>query len=331
MTAMTTAPTPIATMVRVPGGTFWMGSNHTYPEEQPVHRTTVGGFWIDPTPVTNEQFAGFVAATGYVTVAERPRCPDRYPDATANLLVPGGRVFTQPLGQMLPDSYTTWWNFMPGAHWRRPQGPDSSIDERGAHPVVQIAFEDAEAYAAWAGKTLPTEAEWEYASRGGLEQAVFPWGNAEYPDGRAMANTWQGCFPLRNLLKDGFAETSPVASFPPNGYDLYDMTGNVWEWTADWYRRRHCANRGTPEESFDQHEPWQTFPRKVVKGGSYLCSRNQNFRYRPAARQPESVDTATCDLGFRCVLRTRDGLRTAIGESRMLMDVKGSDYRNSGR
>jgi len=198
---------------------------------------------------------------------------------------------------------------------------------RPDHPVVQIAYEDAEAYAAWAGKALPTEAEWEYAARGGLEQAVFTWGNADFPDGRARANTWQGCFPIRNLLLDGFEETSPVGSFPPNGFDLFDMTGNVWEWTADWYHHRHTPNdttttltpgelrRGAPVESFNPLEPWQTFPRKVIKGGSYLCAPNHNFRYRPAARQPEPIDTAICDLGFRCVTRVPDSTTIATQES----------------
>lgn len=315
------APTPgqDPAMVWIPGGTFWMGSNHFYLEEQPVHQVTVNGFWIDPTPVTNEQFARFVTATGYVTLAERPRRRDDYPGATAELLEPGGWVFMQPSSPIQPDCYTTWWDYVAGAYWRLPRFPGSSVDERPDHPVVQIAFEDAQEYAAWAGKTLPTEAEWEYAARGGLEQAVFSWGNADFPNGQALANTWQGYFPLRNLLHDGFVETSPVTSFPPNRYGLYDMTGNVWEWTDDWYRRQHRdglaetrlatihPRGGTRAESFDPHQPWQTFPRRVVKGGSYLCAPNYSFRYRPAARQPASIDTAICDLGFRCVVRTRDG------------------------
>jgi len=295
-----------------------MGSNFFYPEEKPVHQKTVQGFWMDRSPVTNQEFSEFVAATGYVTLAERPRLPANYPGASTVHLEPGGSVFMQPTDPIEPDSADTSWSYVPGAQWRCPRGPGSTISYRPTHPVVQIAFEDAQAYATWAGKELPTEAEWEYAARGGIDQAVFPWGNADFPDGRAHANTWQGCFPLRNLLHDGFEETSPVGSFPPNGFDLFDMTGNVWEWTADWYRRRHCADHastgfsrdlpggGIPEESFDPHQPWQKFPCKVIKGGSYLCSPNHNFRYRPAARQPESIDTATCDLGFRCVIRSRD-------------------------
>jgi sulfatase modifying factor 1 len=310
-------------MVWIPDGMFLMGSKYFYSEEQPVHQREVEGFWMDRSPVTNEQFSEFVAATGYVTLAERPRFPADYPGATPDQLGPGGWVFTQPTSFTEPDSADPWWNYVPDAQWRCPFGPGSSARYRPTHPVVQIAFEDAQAYADWAGKSLPTEAEWEYAARGGLDQAVFPWGNADFPDGRARANTWQGYFPVRNLLLDGFEETSPVGAFPANGYDLFDMTGNVWEWTVDWYYQRHCPNqpttdlapeklrRGAPVESFDPHEPWQTFPRKVIKGGSYLCAPNHNFRYRPAARQPEPTDTATCDLGFRCVSRTREDRNVA--------------------
>jgi formylglycine-generating enzyme required for sulfatase activity len=279
---------------------------------------TLGGFWIEPTLVTNEQFARFVDATGYVTLAERPRNPVDYPDAQPERLKPGGLVFQKPPGPVEPDHDVTSWVYVPGADWRHPRGPDSSLAEQWTHPVVQIAYEDAEAYAAWAGKSLPTEAEWEYAARGGLEGAIFTWGNAESPNCRPMANTWQGVFPCRNLLLDGFEETSPVGAFPPNGYGLYDMTGNVWEWTADWYVPRHPVEPaepyrgslnprgGTREQSFDPFQPWQTFPRKVIKGGSYLCAPNHDFRYRPAARQAESLDTASGHLGFRCIVRASD-------------------------
>lgn len=302
-------------MVRIPGGTFQMGSNDFYPDERPVHRVTVDPFWIDVHPVTNVDFAHFVEATGYVTLAERRPDPADYPGVDPALLHPGSIVFIQPSGPVSLDDPGAWWAYVPGASWRHPRGPGTTIEGRADHPVVHISYEDAEAYAAWAGKSLPTEAEWEFAARGGLEGATFVWGNEFEPEGRPMANTWQGEFPWRNDLVDGFSGTSPVGSFPPNGYGLYDMAGNIWEWTADFYRPHHTGVTGkacciprnpriddpdgsAPVGAVDAH-----IPRKVLKGGSYLCAPNYCFRYRPAARQPQAIDSTTGHIGFRCVRR----------------------------
>jgi len=315
-------------MAWIPAGTFLMGSNDFYPEEHPVHRVGVDGFWIDRAPVTTVDFAEFVSETGYATVAERERDPGVYPAASGASLAAGGMVFRQPSNPIELDSSATWWEYVPGANWRQPSGDSQSPVALHAHPVVQIAYEDATAYAEWAGKALPTEAEWEYAARGGLPQSIFTWGDVDMPNGQSMANTWQGSFPFQNLKHDGFAETSPVGAFPANGYGLYDMAGNVWEWTADWYRAPHSSSAlspssvwlnprgGTPDESFALHDSRHAFPRKVVKGGSYLCSPNHNFRYRPAARQGESIDTASCDLGFRCAMRPADVFRESGTTSR---------------
>ena len=307
-----------AGMVRIDGGTFRMGSNEHYPEEAPVHRVTVDSFWIDRAPVTNDQFRAFVAATGHVTFAEiAPRAED-YPGARPELLVPASLVFKKPGGPVSLSDMRQWWTFKPGADWRHPRGPQSTISGRGDHPVVHIAYRDAEAYAAWAGKSLPTEAEWEYAARGGLDGAAYAWGNDLMVNGRSMANFWQGEFPWQNLKSDGFEGTSPVGAFPANGYGLYDVTGNVWEWTSDWYSMRHSADaakpccipqnpRGGPlGQSYDPRDPIR-IPRKVIKGGSHLCSPNYCRRYRPAARFPEPIDTSTCHLGFRCVVRSTPG------------------------
>jgi formylglycine-generating enzyme required for sulfatase activity len=265
--------------------------------------------------VTVNQFKEFVAQTGYVTVAERPLDADDYPEADPDLLVPGSLVFHMTNGPVSLDDYRNWWSYVPGAQWRRPQGPGSNTRGRRDHPVVHIAWEDAEAYAHWAGKELPTEAEWEFAARGGLEGATFAWGNEHFPDGKAMANSWQGEFPWQNLELDGFAGTSPVGSFPPNGYGLYDMTGNVWEWTSDWYSPTHpeavedacCAPSNprvtSPEDSFNYGQPGQHIPRRVIKGGSHLCAPNYCLRYRPAARQPQMIETSMSHLGFRCIVR----------------------------
>jgi formylglycine-generating enzyme required for sulfatase activity len=302
-------------MVWIPGGAFQMGSNDFYPEEKPVHRVTVSGFWMDAHTVTQAQFARFVEATGYVTVAERPLNPHDYPDADPALLVPGGLVFQKASGPINLDDYRQWWKYVPSANWRRPFGPMSDPKGRENHPVTQVSYEDAEAYARWVSKDLPTEAEWEFAARGGLEGAVFVWGDEHFPSGKAMANTWQGEFPWQNLRLDGYASTSPVGSFPPNGYGLYDMAGNVWEWTSDWYVPRHpgdpeksCCTPSnprvtSPEASYDPAQPNIRIPRKVTKGGSHLCAPNYCFRYRPAARSPEMIDTATCHIGFRCIVR----------------------------
>ncbi|MGH9836392.1 MAG: formylglycine-generating enzyme family protein [Blastocatellia bacterium] len=307
------AKPPDKDLAWIPGGTFMMGSNKHYPEEAPAHVATVGGFWMDQYPVTNEQFQRFVEKTGYVTFAERPPKAEDYPGAQPEMLVPGSVVFAQPKWRVDLRNHYNWWSWVTGADWRHPEGPDSSLDGRENHPVVHVAFEDAEAYAAWAGKQLPTEAEWEFAARGGLEGAEFAWGDEFTPQGKIMANTWQGEFPVENLLTDGFERTSPVGYFPPNGYGLYDLAGNVWEWTTDWYQDRHqilrpCCGSVTPmggdrEKSYDPATPEVRIPRKVVKGGSFLCASNYCMRYRPAARIPQAIDTSTCHQGFRCIVR----------------------------
>jgi formylglycine-generating enzyme required for sulfatase activity len=295
-----------------------MGSEDFYPEERPVHRVEVDGFWMDERPVTAAQFRRFVRETGYVTVAQRPLDPADYPDADPDLLVPGSLVFRKSAGPVDLTDVRNWWAYVPGAYWKKPAGPGSTINGRDRHPVVHVAYEDAEAYAAWAGKDLPTEAEWECAARGGLDGAVFAWGDEHFPDGKPMANTWQGEFPWQNLALDGYEGTSPVGQFPPNGYGLYDMCGNVWEWTTDFFTARHpdevehpcCTPRNprvtSPDASFATGQPGEQFPRKVIKGGSHLCAPNYCLRYRPAARQAQMVDTSMAHLGFRCVVRRPD-------------------------
>jgi formylglycine-generating enzyme required for sulfatase activity len=301
-------------MVRIPGGTFRMGSDKHYPEEAPAHRVSVDGFWMDATPVTNAQFRAFVEATGYVTWAEIDPDPKDYPGAKASMLKAGGLAFTPPRKPVDLRDFSQWWRFTFGANWRRPYGKGSHIGGLDDHPVVQIAYKDAEAYATWAGKELPTEAEWEFAARGGLDEAEFAWGNEFTPGGKHMANTWQGNFPLENEQADGFARTSPVRAFPVNGYGLHDMIGNVWEWTTDWFSSRHPADaakaccvpknpRGAPRDgSHDPRDPLR-IARKVLKGGSHLCAPNYCRRYRPAARHAEQIDTSTSHVGFRCVSR----------------------------
>ena len=280
----------------IPGGTFRMGSDRHYPEEAPVHRVRVQGFWMDRTPVTNRQFRAFVEATGYATLAEHPSDPKGKS---------GSLVFTPPKRPVDLRDWTQWWEFRVGANWRHPYGPSSSIDGQDEHPVVHVAYRDAEAFALWARKTLPTEAEWEFAARGGLDGADFAWGNDFLPGGRYMANTWQGAFPHQNLRHDGYEGTSPVTAFPANGYGLYDMTGNVWEWTTDWYTSKHTAEAtgGLEADSYDPHQPQIRIPRKVLKGGSHLCAPNFCLRYRPAARRAQPVDTPAGHLGFRCIAR----------------------------
>jgi formylglycine-generating enzyme len=300
-------------MVPVPGGSFLMGSDRHYPEEGPAHRVTVNGFWMDRHAVTNAEFARFVEATGHVTVAEHAPNAADYPGAKPELLVPASVVFQKPDRRVDLRNPYQWWTYVPGADWRHPRGPDSSIDGLEQHPVVHVAYEDAVTYARWAGKSLPTEAEWELAARGGLDGAVYVWGDELTPGGVRMANIWQGEFPWQNLLLDGFEWTAPVGSFPPNGYGLYEMTGNVWEWTTDWYQSRGelvraCCGSGKPksgerEKSYDAGMPDTPIPRKVMKGGSYLCAPNYCRRYRPAARMAQAIDTSTCHLGFRCVVR----------------------------
>jgi len=292
-----------------------MGSEDHYPEEAPVHRVAVDGFWIDRAPVTNAEFARFVDATGYVTVAERRLDPADFPGAPLENLQPGSLVFTSTPGPVDLRHLSQWWTWTPGASWRHPEGPASTIDDRDDHPVVHVAAEDADAFAVWAGASTPTEAEWEFAARGGLDGAAFAWGDEPRPGGRLMANVWNGTFPWRNTLADGFARTSPVGSFPPNGFGLVDMAGNVWEWTADWYRARHPADADTPccaphnptgglrDASFDPAQPQFAIPRRVIKGGSHLCADDYCLRYRPAARRPQMIDTGMSHLGFRTVRR----------------------------
>ena len=299
----------------IPGGTFRMGSDRHYAEEAPVHRVTVDGFWIDRTPVTNRQFREFVRAAGHVTFAEIPPDPRDYPGALPNMLKAGSLVFNPPKHRVDLRDWSQWWTFKFGANWRRPYGPRTSLNGLNDHPVVHVAYSDALAYAKWAGKDLPTEAEWEFAARGGLDGAEFAWGDDFTPGGKQMANTWQGAFPHENLRLDGHERTAPVTAFPPNGYGIYDMIGNVWEWTTDWYSPRHEADAhkaccipvnprgGRDDASYDPCQPEIKIPRKVLKGGSHLCAPNYCRRYRPAARHPEPVDTSTSHVGFRCVIR----------------------------
>ena len=306
-------------MVRVPGGTFRMGSTGFYPEEGPVRAVAVESLMVDRHQVTVRDFRRFVGETGYVTLAERPLDPADYPNADPSLLVPGSLVFQPTRGPVPLDDVGAWWAYVPGASWRHPEGPGSDVAGRARHPVTHIAFEDAEAYADWVGKELPTEAEWEYAARGGLDGAVFAWGDEMLLDGRPMANFWQGDFPWRNRGANGWRGTSPVGAFPPNGYGLFDATGNAWEWTTDFYsppgagaatdaqERSCCVPRNpridSPDDSFDVGNPGAQIPRRVIKGGSHLCAPSYCLRYRPAARQAEAIDTSTSHIGFRCIVR----------------------------
>ena len=298
-----------------PGGTFRMGSDSHYPEEAPSHEVTVDGFWMDRTPVTIAAFCKFVMETGHVTVAEIPPDPAHYPGALPELLHSGSLVFVRPKGPVDLRDFRNWWHFVLGADWRHPHGPDSTIHSLDAHPVTHVAYADAEAFTRWAGKELPSEAEWEIAARGGLSGMEYAWGAELMPGGMPMANFWQGRFPWENLKTDGYERTSPVTAFPANGYGLYDMIGNVWEWTTDWYAPRHAEaarkacctphnpRGGNEQQSLDPAQPEIRIPRKVIKGGSHLCAANYCLRYRPAARFPEPVDTSTCHLGFRSVVR----------------------------
>jgi sulfatase modifying factor 1 len=302
-------------MIFIPGSTFRMGSDRHYPEEAPVHRVSVDGFWIDKTPVTNRQFKQFVRATGHVTFAELVPDPKDYPGALPHMLYAGSLVFSPRARVTNLQDWSQWWTLQKDANWRRPAGPKSNINTMDSHPVVHIAYRDAEAYAKWAGKELPTEAEWEFAARGGLDGAEYAWGAEFTRDGRHLANTWQGEFPRQNLDLDGYERTSPVMAFPPNGYGVYDMIGNVWEWTSDWYSPQHEADApkaccvpqnprgGREQDSLDPRQPEIKIPRKVLKGGSHLCAPNYCRRYRPAARHAEAVDTSTSHVGFRCVRR----------------------------
>jgi formylglycine-generating enzyme required for sulfatase activity len=292
-----------------------MGSDRHYPEERPVHRVHVDGFWMDRLPVTNERFAAFAAATHHTTFAELPPNAADYPGAIPELLHPGSLVFVRPSRPVGLSDIGQWWRFILGADWRHPQGPHSGLSGLSDHPVVHVTYADAEAFAQWEGKSLPTEAEWELAARGGLDGATYAWGEELMPDGRPMANTWQGSFPHENTLIDGWEGTSPVGAFPANGYGLYDMIGNVWEWTSDWYRAGHepdavkacCIPRnprgGSMLASLDPRTPGIRIARRVLKGGSHLCAPNYCQRYRPAARFPQPIDTSTSHVGFRCIVR----------------------------
>ena len=309
---------PFPGMAWAPGGVFTMGSDRHYPEERPARAVRVDGFWMDLTPVTNRQFDVFVRQTGHVTTAEiAPRAED-YPGADPKMLRAASLVFTPPHGPVPLNDVSAWWTWSFGANWRRPRGPNSSLQGLEDHPVVHVSWHDAAAYAAWAGKALPTEAEWEFAAWGGRPaETEFAWGTELTPQGRHMANTFQGAFPYANTCKDGFRWTSPVGSFPANDYGLVDMIGNVWEWTADWYAENPgqepkspcCVTEnplgGRETDSFDPALPDIRIPRKVLKGGSHMCAPDYCQRYRPAARHAQSIDTSMSHLGFRCVVRQK--------------------------
>lgn len=310
-------PAPRPGLAWIPGGQFAMGSDRHYPEEAPAHPVRVSGFWMAATVVTNAEFARFVDATGYVTLAERDPDPALYPGAIPGMLVPGGMVFFKPPGRVDLRDIGNWWAYVGGADWKHPRGPGSSLAGLDDHPVVQVVHEDALAYARWAGLELPTEAEWEFAARGGLDGADYVWGADFMPDGAPMANTWHGEFPWQRLPPSLAGGTMPVRAFAPNGYGLYQMAGNVWEWTTDWYRARHpeAAHKaccvplnprgGALDGSYAAGQPddLPRIGRKTIKGGSHLCAPNYCRRYRPAARYPHPIDTGTCHLGFRCILR----------------------------
>lgn len=308
---------PATGMVWIPGGRFRMGSDDHYPEEAPAHETEIDGFWIDRAPVTNAQFLKFVKATGYITTAEQPVDPSLYPGASPEQLYPASIVFEAPHHPVQLGHHHAWWSYVAGASWRHPEGPGSNTKGREQHPVVHISYADAVAYAEWAGKSLPSEREWERAARGGLEFQEFAWGDTLYPNGQAMANTWQGDFPHQNTLMDGYYRTSPVGRYPANGFNLVDMIGNVWEWTRTWYSKGHHHNGNSPDHqccasaqdarnaSIDTNSEHGSVPRKVVKGGSYLCAPSYCRRYRPAARMAQGIDTTTGHLGFRCVVRVK--------------------------
>ncbi len=278
-----------------------MGDPRGYPEERPSRNVAVAGFWIDVHEVTNAQFAAFVDATGYVTVAERAPDPDLYPEVPREKLVPGSAVFVPPRDQAARTTGAAWWRFVPGAQWRHPSGPGSSLVGKSQHPVVHVAYEDAAAYADWVGAELPTESQWEYAARGGLSGKTYAWGDVLLPDGRFMANTWQGRFPGHDSAEDGYAGLAPVGRFPPNGYGLFDMIGNVWEWTSTRYAGSHLAS----EPTRDQRQP--EVPLRVIKGGSFLCAPDGCVRYRPAARQPGDSGMGSSHIGFRTIINVRPG------------------------
>ena len=297
-------------MAWIPGGEFTMGNDQAdagHPEERPAHLVKVRGFWLDTTEVTNAQFAAFVAATGYVTAAEKDLDPRAFPDAPSAEYLKGGSLIFRRVTGVNPFRCGTgelpWWKFTPGATWRQPEGPGSSIKDRPDHPVLCLTYADAQAYARWAGKRLPTEAEWEYAARGGLKDKPYVWGDEERPDGKYMCNHWQGRFPASDLALDGFAGVAPVKSFPPNGYGLYDMAGNVWEMCADWYDAGWYARspQDDPAGPLTGQDTEKTgYGQHVIRGGSWLCDEGYCLRYRSAARQGLDTLTSTNHVGFRC-------------------------------
>ncbi len=309
--------TSVAGMVLIPGGVFEMGGDNeqAMPDEFPKHRVRVDSFYMDATEVTNAQFKKFVDATGYITTAERKpdweelkkALPPGTPKPPDSVLVAASLVFKQTDGSVRLDDYTQWWEWVPGADWKHPQGQGSDIMGKENYPVVHISWYDAIAYCKWAGKRLPTEAEWEYAARGGLTNHIYPWGNEHINAGRPKANTWEGKFPYLNEVKDGYVLAAPVKSFAPNGYGLYDMSGNVWEWCSDWYhadyyqtlRNGIAKNPEGPEKSFDPVDPYT--PKKTIRGGSFLCNEIYCSGYRVARRMKSSPDTGMEHTGFRCV------------------------------
>lgn len=288
-------------LIGIPAQTVVLGADNDYPEEGPARQVTVDGFHIEMYQVTNAQFAEFIDATGYVTVAERPLNAADYPGAPAVNLQPGSMVFHRTPGPVDLTHLSQWWTWTPGACWNHPRGPRSTLRNRDHHPVVHIAFEDAAAYADWAERALPTEAEWEVAARGGLDHTTYTWGDEPERPGQKLANYWHGEFPY--LPDTGYGLSAPVGSFPANGYGLFDMAGNVWEWTTDWYGEDRATIPCCGADSVDPNQPQFAVPRKVIKGGSFLCADNYCLRYRPSARRPQAVDTGMSHIGFRCVMR----------------------------
>lgn len=322
-TASTIAAAAPDGMVRIPGGEFLMGSTQagSRMNEQPVVKAKVDAFWLDAQPVTNAEFAKFVAASAYLTTAERPvdwdelkkQLPEGTPKPPAEQLQPGSMVFVATTGPVDLNEMASWWRWTAGASWQHPEGPGSDLVGRENHPVVQVSWEDASAYAKWAGKRLPSEAEWEFAARGGLEGKRYAWGDEFAPDGKFMANTWTGDFPYHNTKEDGYAGTSPVRAYPPNGYGLHDMGGNVWNWCSDWYRPDtrarqkldpSCHNPQGPQAGYNPWQPQQTQER-VTKGGSFLCHTAYCESYRPSARRGTPADTGMSHIGFRLALSER--------------------------
>ncbi|WP_230281115.1 formylglycine-generating enzyme family protein [Croceicoccus sp. Ery15] len=317
-TAANSAPQPQALtdgMIYLEGGSFWMGSDDHYQEEKPAHKVKVDPFWIDPTPVTTRDFAAFVEATGHITTAEVAPDPADYPGALPEMLYAASLVFQPPGRPVSLHDFSQWWDYRADANWRQPLGSGTSVEGLEDHPVTHVSFFDVQAYAQWAGKELPTEAEWEFAARGGLDRTEYAWGEELMPGGKAMANTWQGAFPNENTLDDGFMRTSPVRNYDANGYGIFDMIGNVWEWTGDYFAAGHSVTKGSSccgprnprgaalEESYDPAMPEVRIARRVLKGGSHLCAPNYCRRYRPAARHAQPEDTSTSHVGFRLIVR----------------------------